>query len=264
MNKASFTRNIMAKWKTCTTLHLEQLVRDELRMTDSAFRQLLCRLRADRHIFTSYFPDYTLHFDRGSYRRWKFLEELPDTEREKFVSKSGIEHNLEMLGLSIQLKRLWPEFDVIPNVLAEKAVNTFGNHDRREKHIPDLVLRSSSYDSSFIYVEVERSLKERGRYVRKWTAYEGDFSVGACLYWISDKRILSRLVSDAAEFFSRGLGFEDFRIGFISSEDFAQRSNHVEVEVVSAAGRSAQRLDSVFAQSKAVRRSELQLQRGAN
>lgn len=263
MNKSSATREVMRRWKIARTEHLETLIRDKLKMSDSAFRQLLCRLRADRHIYTSYLPDQTVHFDRSAYRRWKFLEELPESEQEKFISRSGIEHNLMMLGLANQIDALFPDLAMIPNVLSEKSLSTFGVEDYREKHAPDFVCRSKSDDcSSYFYIEVERSLKEKGRYKRKWMAYEGDSSISSCFYWVSDKRILDRLVGDAQRFFSNGMAFGDFKLGFVHTVDFERQLADTPIIVCSSSGRAEKTLRRTFEEARIPREQKIKTMRG--
>jgi len=265
MNKAAEARKIMRKWKIARTEHLEALIRDKFGMSDSAFRQLLCRLRADRHIFTSYLVDQTIHFDRSAFKRWQFLEALPDTEHEKFISKSGIEHNLQMFDLANSIESLWPSFEVIPNVLSEKSQSTFGVSDHREKHSPDIILRSrDANESGSIFVEVERSLKERSRYQKKWMAYEGDPTISICIYWISDAAILNRLISDAETFFMGGLGVGDFKLGFVDHREFKLHQSSSSITVVSTAGRSIQKVGSMIAKAVEARCSEIRLNRGVS
>lgn len=217
MSYADQVRSFMKVWRMSNLDSLRKGAFLENAPSEATLRQTMRRLRRAKALFTSRLGTDFLHFDPSLKNRWAYIEKLPVEERQIFKSRSGIEHHLKLQELALNILGIDRELQILPNTLSETAHSTFSG---RHKHLPDLsIVKSLRNSKTILYVELERSLKAKSRYLEKWRAYESDEQIAAVLYCTTRPETDARLEEAMKQFFDRSNGFDGFQMALVKEED---------------------------------------------
>jgi hypothetical protein len=216
----------LEKWKIANTDMLKSAVPVES-VSNGSFRTALKRLRRRGDMLSLRVGPIWYHFDRRLKARYEGLEKFHFLDRQEKFSAWGFDHHLKVVEIGRKIERTFRQLEVTANLGSDYVSYGYGTRiNSKTKFVPDLMVCRKDLDKpKYHYIEVERTIKERARYDKRWLAYEGDENLDCCLYWVFDRYHEKRLERFMEKYFRAPYISENFRMALLLDENF-ERSRH--------------------------------------
>lgn len=218
--KSSLPKQIegfLKKWRIVTSDRIKRFALSTP-VSDDVFRNALLRLRRKEKLLTLSLQGKSYHFHASLKPRVEALEKLSLEERNERFSSWGFDHHLKVVDLGLKLEKLFPHFQVIPNLFSDHVSFATGStFSKKRKVVPDLTLIDTlGGEPKLLFIEVECTLKNPKSYEKKWLAYERDAEVKSVLYWTFDRYIEARLQTLMKNYFEGEEAREDFELALVN------------------------------------------------